>query len=155
SSDVLGHVPRFGRRATPLKPRVVIGLIVLAASGPCAAGEPPPPNILLISLDALRADALSCYGNERPASPFLARLAASGIRFANAQVSTHGTPTSHATMLSGGARQGADGAPPVARLSRRALVAARSRDAHLLASALVSSSLLWSADIRLAAAASD
>jgi len=84
-----------------VKLRVVIGLIVLAASGPRAAGDAVPPNILLISLDALRADALSCYGNERPASPFLDGLAASGTRFANAQVSTHGTPTSHATMLSG------------------------------------------------------
>jgi arylsulfatase A-like enzyme len=66
-----------------------------------AAAADGPPNLVLVSLDALRADALSCYGNTRPASPFLDELAASGVRFANAQVSTHGTPTSHTTMLSG------------------------------------------------------
>src|SRR5207247_1145522 len=55
----------------------------------------------LISLDDLRADGPSCYGNPRKTTPFLDELAAAGIRFANAQVVTHGTPTSHTSMLSG------------------------------------------------------
>ena len=39
------------------------------------------PNILLISLDALRADHLSCYGYDRHTTPFLDELAAhDGIR---------------------------------------------------------------------------
>jgi arylsulfatase A-like enzyme len=73
--------------------------VMVSSLGVAAADR--PPNIVLVSLDALRADGLSCYGNSRPASPFLDELAASGVRFANAQVSTHGTPTSHTTMLSG------------------------------------------------------
>lgn len=67
-------------------------------------GEAPPqvrqPNILLVSLDALRADHLSCYGYDRQTSPFLDELAADGTRFSQAFVNTHGTPPSHTTMLS-------------------------------------------------------
>lgn len=42
------------------------------------------PNVLLITIDALRADHLSCYGYSRPTSPQLDRLASEGVRFANA-----------------------------------------------------------------------
>ncbi|MCD4653932.1 sulfatase-like hydrolase/transferase [bacterium] len=58
-----------------------------------------PTNIILISLDACRADFLSCYGFNKNTSPFLDELAGNGIRFANAFVNTHGTPTSHTTIL--------------------------------------------------------
>jgi arylsulfatase A-like enzyme len=59
-----------------------------------------PPNILLISIDALRADHLSCYGYDRHTSPVLDGLAARGTRFSHAFVNTHGTPPSHATLFS-------------------------------------------------------
>ncbi|HZI64710.1 MAG TPA: sulfatase-like hydrolase/transferase, partial [Thermoanaerobaculia bacterium] len=42
--------------------------------------------MLLISIDALRADRLTVYGHPRPTSPFLAELAASGAVFENAFV---------------------------------------------------------------------
>jgi arylsulfatase A-like enzyme len=66
----------------------------------CGTNGTPPPNILLISIDALRADHLGCYGYHRNTSPFLDTVAARGIRFSHAFVNTHGTPPSHATMLS-------------------------------------------------------
>lgn len=80
-----------------------VGIAVLILS--ClACGRPPadtaPPNILLISIDALRADHLSCYGYDRHTSPNLDRLAARGTRFSRAFVNTHGTPPSHTTLLS-------------------------------------------------------
>lgn len=62
--------------------------------------EAGPPNILLISIDALRADHLSCYGYDRHTSPVLDGLAAQGTRFSRAFVNTHGTPPSHTTLLS-------------------------------------------------------
>lgn len=62
--------------------------------------ESSPPNILLISIDALRADHLGFDGYDRATSPELDRLAARGIRFSQAFVNTHGTPPSHATLLS-------------------------------------------------------
>jgi len=58
------------------------------------------PNVLLISLDACRADHLSCYGYSRLTSPFIDTLAEKGIRFENAFVNTHGTPSSHTTIFS-------------------------------------------------------
>jgi arylsulfatase A-like enzyme len=66
--------------------------------------EPAPapatkPNILLISLDALRADHLSSHGYHRRTTPFLNKLAAQGTRFSYATVNTHGTPPSHTTMF--------------------------------------------------------
>lgn len=69
----------------------------------CAAPESQevsPPHLLLISLDALRGDHLSSYGYDRHTTPFLDDLAARGTRFSHASVNTHGTPSSHTTMLS-------------------------------------------------------
>jgi arylsulfatase A-like enzyme len=73
-------------------------LCLSACSRPQA--ETNPPNILLISVDALRADHLSCYGYDRQTSPVLDGLAAGGTRFSRAFVNTHGTPPSHTTLLS-------------------------------------------------------
>jgi len=75
-------------------------LLITGCSDSGRLEEPPRPNILLISIDALRADHLSCYGYERPTTPFLDELAETGTRFSNAFVNTHGTPPSHTTMLS-------------------------------------------------------
>ena len=69
-------------------------------SGCAVVEEPAPPNVLLISLDALRADHLSSAGYHRRTTPFLDELAAGGTRFSHASVNTHGTPSSHTTMLS-------------------------------------------------------
>jgi arylsulfatase A-like enzyme len=42
------------------------------------------PNILLVILDATRADACSCYGAEQPITPNLDRLASEGVLFEQA-----------------------------------------------------------------------
>jgi arylsulfatase A-like enzyme len=77
-------------------------LPILLCCAACARPsiEAGPPNILLISIDALRADHLSCYGYDRQTSPVLDELAAEGTRFSRAFVNTHGTPPSHTTLLS-------------------------------------------------------
>lgn len=43
-----------------------------------------PPNLLFIITDQQRFDALSCAGSDRVSTPNLDRLAAEGVRFANA-----------------------------------------------------------------------
>ncbi len=54
----------------------------------------PPPNIIILLVDALRPDHLSCYNYHRPTSPFIDRLASEGTRFTNAFVhSTHTMPS--------------------------------------------------------------
>lgn len=42
------------------------------------------PDILLLTIDTLRADILGCYGYGKPISPFLDELAAGGVRFEQA-----------------------------------------------------------------------
>lgn len=61
----------------------------------------PVDGIVLISLDTLRADALSSYGNERPTTPFLDALATRSVLFERAVSSSPNTLTSHMTMLTG------------------------------------------------------
>ena len=79
---------------------LIVGVAFAAAACGRPAAEIRPPNILLISIDALRADHLSCYGYDRMTSPVLDELASRGTRFSRAFVNTHGTPPSHTTLLS-------------------------------------------------------
>ncbi|MHC4220645.1 MAG: sulfatase, partial [Planctomycetota bacterium] len=58
-------------------------------------------RILLITLDTLRADHLSCYGYPRRTSPFIDSIAAEGVRFTRAFAPMATTVPSHASMLTG------------------------------------------------------
>ncbi len=89
----------------PPRRRLVAALLALVACA-CAAREAEPPrfpkaNLLLVSLDTLRADHVGCYGAGRARTPHLDRLAAEGVRFAQAIAATNHTAPSHATMLTG------------------------------------------------------
>ena len=79
-------------------------IVILGTLG-CADDEadspPRPPNLLLISLDTLRADALGCYGNQRALTPVLDALAARGLRFERAYSPSPWTLPAHATMFTG------------------------------------------------------
>ena len=68
---------------------------------PLAAGKPGSPDILLVSVDTLRADHLGTYGYERDTSPFIDELATGGTVFESAWSPTSWTLPSHTTMLSG------------------------------------------------------
>lgn len=57
------------------------------------------PNIILIILDAVRYDHLSCYGYWRPTTPNLDRIAERGILFENCFAAAHWTPPSHASLF--------------------------------------------------------
>jgi arylsulfatase A-like enzyme len=59
------------------------------------------PNIVLISLDTVRADHLHCYGYARPTTPNLDRAARQGVLFESAIAPSSWTLPSHATMLTG------------------------------------------------------
>ena len=60
----------------------------------------PDRNILLVTIDTLRADVLGAYGG-RAITPNLDRLAATGVRFAFAHAHAVVTLPSHATILTG------------------------------------------------------
>ncbi|HEY7096057.1 MAG TPA: sulfatase [Terriglobales bacterium] len=66
---------------------------------------PPPkagaPNVLVVVVDTLRADHLSCYGYARPTSLNLDRMAKQGVLFENAISAASWSLPSHASMLTG------------------------------------------------------
>jgi arylsulfatase A-like enzyme len=57
--------------------------------------------VVWISVDTLRADRLSCYGNARATSPRIDRLAAEGVLFERALSTTSWTLPAHLSMLTG------------------------------------------------------
>ena len=60
----------------------------------------PDQNVLLVTIDTLRADALGCYGG-RAATPNLDGLAADGVRYDFAHAHAVVTLPSHVSILSG------------------------------------------------------
>ncbi len=82
--------------------------LVLGGAPGSAAGEGPAPegpatgrpDLLLVSIDTLRADAPGCYGG-RAKTPRLDALAAAGARFSRALTPVPLTLPAHATLLTG------------------------------------------------------
>ncbi len=60
-----------------------------------------PPNVLLVTIDTLRADRLGAYGYTPARTPVLDRLAAEGVRFADASAHAPLTYPSHVGILTG------------------------------------------------------
>ena len=76
------------------------GLLALGCTrGPAAS--PGRPNVLLVTIDTLRADHVGCYGHSGSATPVLDRLASRGIRFETAVAHVPLTAPSHASILTG------------------------------------------------------
>src|SRR5512132_1732636 len=82
-------------------------LLALGALSACSRASPPADlqpiarqNVLLVTIDTLRADALGAYGGPA-ATPALDRLAADGVRFDFAHAHAVVTLPSHATLLTG------------------------------------------------------
>jgi arylsulfatase len=82
----------------------VVTTAVLGCAAACAPAEPArsgPPDVLLVSIDTLRADHCSVYGYPEPTTPFLDSLAAGGVRFEHHMVNSNNTLVSHASILTG------------------------------------------------------
>ncbi|HTQ80097.1 MAG TPA: sulfatase-like hydrolase/transferase [Thermoanaerobaculia bacterium] len=66
-----------------------------------AAGVAAPANLLLVTLDTVRADHVGAYGDRTAETPALDRLAAEGMRFAAASSPVPLTLPAHSSLLSG------------------------------------------------------
>lgn len=66
-----------------------------------ACDGPPPPSVVLITIDTLRADHLGCYGYDRPTSGSIDRLAKEGALFERATATVPRTTQSIASILTG------------------------------------------------------
>ncbi|MCX8161205.1 MAG: sulfatase-like hydrolase/transferase, partial [Candidatus Saccharicenans sp.] len=58
-------------------------------------------NVILITVDTLRADRLGCYGFLPDVTPAMNKMAAAGVRFENCIAQTPLTLPSHTTILTG------------------------------------------------------
>ncbi len=76
-------------------PILEAALLALGAGG----GAPQPAYVVLGSIDTLRADHVSAYGYARQTTPQIDRLAAGGVRFAQAFAAASWTLPSHASLF--------------------------------------------------------
>lgn len=83
------------------------GAVAAAGLAACALGvacsDAPAPrfgaNVILFSIDTLRADHLGCYGYERPTSPTIDELSSDAILFRVAIAHAPSTLASHASIF--------------------------------------------------------
>jgi arylsulfatase A-like enzyme len=75
-------------------------IAAVSAAGQHRSEATDPPNILLVTIDTLRADHLSCYGYHRKTSPNMDALAAQGVRFEHAYCTIPLTGPSHVSLFS-------------------------------------------------------
>lgn len=83
------------------KPLLLTLAALILLSSACGERQPQPRNLLLVTLDTLRADRLGSYGYEAGETPNLDRLAARGLRFDRAATVMPLTLPAHASLMTG------------------------------------------------------
>jgi arylsulfatase A-like enzyme/Tfp pilus assembly protein PilF len=82
--------------------RLILLLTALTALSAAAQTAPKPAlNVVLITIDTLRADHVGCYGYKQIKTPNIDSLAADGVRFERAFAVVPVTLPSHSSMLTG------------------------------------------------------
>jgi N-acetylglucosamine-6-sulfatase len=85
----------------PVRRLSVLALALIGSSLAAAPAPGSPPNVLVILTDDQRWDCLGCAGHPHLKTPHIDRLAAEGVRFANAFCTTALCSPSRASILSG------------------------------------------------------
>jgi arylsulfatase A-like enzyme/Flp pilus assembly protein TadD len=88
----------ISRSARTLAPALLLALPLVWS---CSRGAERNSNLLLVTVDTVRADHLGSYGYRDAVTPSLDRLAGEGVRFDAVSSTVPLTLPSHATMLSG------------------------------------------------------
>ncbi len=119
SLPIQGRATRWHVARVPLDDfagrRLNLELRALDARGPSRGARPAPVwavprllaparerlNVLLVSIDTLRADRLSAAGYARATSPHIDRLAADGLRFTQAITTAPWTTPAHMSLFTG------------------------------------------------------
>lgn len=111
---VLSRLQRRGRRAAPLVAWCgAVAVLLLFTAGAFTTYDGPPsrqitatiadddphPNVLLVTIDTLRVDFLSCYGHPWIETPVTDALAAEGVLFETAISQAPSTTPSHCSIL--------------------------------------------------------
>lgn len=87
---------------------VVVGIATFFARPPKTLATPPAgippgledaPNVILVGVDTLRADRLSCYGYAESETPHIDTLAADGVRYTEMTAQASWTKPSFATIF--------------------------------------------------------
>jgi arylsulfatase A-like enzyme len=85
-----------------LLPGVICALILIAlALSIAGCGREGRPNVLIITIDTLRADHLSCYGYAKPTSPRIDAFAHDNALFEHACCQSSQTLPSHTSIMVG------------------------------------------------------
>ena len=81
---------------------LVVGLLVVGCGGSVEAPPtPPPPHVLLLTVDTLRSDYLASHGYDLPTTPSIDRLLEGGVVFPHALSPVPRTTPALASMLTG------------------------------------------------------
>lgn len=76
-------------------------VLAACARDPAAQPSKTPRNVLLVTIDSLRADHVRAYGDGEAQTPALDALAAGGVRFDHAYAAAPLTLPSHASLMTG------------------------------------------------------
>ncbi len=78
----------------------ILALLVSIGGASCTSSERSAgPNVVLVTIDTLRADRMSVYGYERATTPFLEQLASRATLFENAHSTSSWTAPSMASLF--------------------------------------------------------
>jgi arylsulfatase len=83
----------------PIVALIALALCSCADEVTCGAPAAPGPDVLLVTLDTLRADHLGAYGAPPDATPALDALAARGVVFERMLAASSRTAPSHASLF--------------------------------------------------------
>lgn len=101
----LGKVLRVWRWAVGVAYAGALAVSIFGGGeGEMTVKSPPPagsPNLLVLLIDTLRSDHLSCYGYGKPTSPSIDRLASEGALFLSAYSQASWTKPATASLMTG------------------------------------------------------
>lgn len=100
------RLSRLEKGLNTLRPADRVRSVIMALGGVLAVvlvltGAQTRPNVLLITIDTVRADHIGAYGYRGAATPAIDRLAREGVRFADATTASPLTGPAHTAILTG------------------------------------------------------